>query len=249
MSALRKYGRITALMLVLLGCLPLHLLWRLIRHHSPVPRLFLALAARCVGARVTIKGTPLRHDVFYIGNHISWIDILALGGATSCAFVSKDDVGRWPLIGWLAAQNNTILIERTRRSDAVSRQMTALRTAIAEHQPIALFPEGTTGNGHELLPFKPTLFAALLPPPRNIRIQPVYISYGEATADIAWVDNEGAGANATRILKRAGTIPVILHFLDPFDPGDHPDRKALSAETRNRIESASRALPSGAASV
>jgi 1-acyl-sn-glycerol-3-phosphate acyltransferase len=207
-----------------------------------MPRFFLRLAARCVGAKIEVRGTPLRQDVFYISNHVSWIDILALGGTTGCAFVSKDDIGRWPLIGWLAAQNNTILIERARRSGAVSSQMNALRAAITDHQPVALFPEGTTGNGVELLPFKPTLFAVLLPPPRDIRIQPIWISYGTATSDVAWVDDEAAGANTSRILSRAGNITATLHFLDPFSPGDHPDRKALSTETCNRIESASRAF-------
>ncbi|MBB6123211.1 1-acyl-sn-glycerol-3-phosphate acyltransferase [Sphingobium subterraneum] len=205
--------------------------------HSPWPQRFLGLAARSVGARVTRSGRPVLHDVFYISNHVSWIDILAMGGATGCAFVSKDDVGRWPIVGWLAAQNNTILIDRSNRA-SVGQQIETVRAAIAAHQPIALFPEGTTGNGHELLPFKPTLLAVLFPPPRAIRIQPVFIDYGEATDDIAWHGQEGAGSNAKRILERPGTAPVTLHFLEPFDPGDHPDRKAIAAEVRNRIEAA-----------
>lgn len=243
MNALRRWLRLGLLLGSLFVCLPLHLLWKLARRHSPWPRLFLALAARSVGARVRIVGTPLRRDVFFIANHVSWIDILALGGVTGCAFVSKDDVGRWPLVGWLAAQNNTILIERTNRR-AVGNQIDAMRAAIADHQPVALFPEGTTGNGRELLPFKPTLLAVLLPPPRAIRIQPVMIDYGSANDDIAWHGEEGAGANAGRILSRPGNIVVTLHFLDPFDPGEHPDRKTLAAQVRNRIEVAQHAFRS-----
>jgi 1-acyl-sn-glycerol-3-phosphate acyltransferase len=106
------------------------------------------------------------------------------------------------------------------------------------HQPVALFPEGTTGHGHGLLPFKPALFAVLLPPPRAIRVQPVLIDYGAATNDIAWTNEEPGGANAARVLARRGTVPVTLHFLDPFDPGEHPNRKAIAMEARARIAAA-----------
>jgi len=66
----------------------------------------------------------------------------------------------------------------------------------------------------------------------------VLIDYGAATDEIAWVGDEPAGRNARRILARRGTIPLTLHFLEPFDPGAHPDRKTLAAETRARIEAA-----------
>lgn len=218
---------------VLLLCLVPHLLWRLFRLRSPWPRLFLGMAARAVGARVTIRGTPLKRDVFFLANHLSWIDILTMGGATGTAFVAKDDVQDLPLVGWLAAQNNTLFIARNRRND-VSQQVDALRAALADHQPMTLFPEGTTGHGHQLLPFKPALLAGILPPPRDLIIQPVYIDYGPAASAIAWHEPSLA-TNALRILARPGTLPVTLHFLPPFDPQDYPDRKALAAESRKRI--------------
>lgn len=243
MNLLRRWLRLASLFLSLVICLPLHLLWKISGHHSPMPRIFLGLAARSVGMRVSIAGDPVRHDVFYIANHVSWIDILALGGATGCAFVSKDDVGRWPVVGWLAAQNNTILIERTKRK-AVNDQIATLREAISTHQPVALFPEGTTGNGVELLPFKPTLLAVLFPPPRDIRIQPVYISYGARTDAIAWHSNEGATSNVGRMLSLPGKTEVVLHFLEPLHPGEHPDRKSIAQQARTRIEQAQHASAS-----
>lgn len=237
MPTYRLWLRIALLVAVLLICLPGHLVWRKFTRHSPWPRRFLAWAATAVGAQVRISGDLIRKDVFYIANHVSWIDILALGGATGCAFVSKDDVGKWPVIGWLAAQNNTILIERSRRR-SIHSQVDTLREAIASHQPVALFPEGTTGNGRQLLPFKPPLLAVLLPPPRDIRIQPVHISYGSATDEIAWHGKESAGSNARRILGRKDRFTLTLHFLPAFDPGDHPDRKAIAAKAQGLIEQA-----------
>lgn len=197
---------------------------------------------------VRISGDLLTRDVFYVANHVSWVDVLILGGASGCAFVSKDDVGRWPLVGWLAAQNNTIMVSRVDRS-GIHAQIGAVRAAMAEHQPVALFPEGTTGNGHGLLPFKPSLFAVLLPPPRAIRVQPIFIDYGEASEDMGWSGAEPAIANVRRLLGRKGRTCVTLHCLAPFDPGDHPDRKMLAAETRARIEAAMLSLRGHAAAV
>lgn len=169
-----------------------------------------------------------------LANHVSWIDILALGGATGAAFVSHDGVARWPLIGWLAAQNNTLFVSRERRG-ALSTQLDALRAALLGHQPVALFPEGTTSDGTGLLPFKPSLLAVLFPPPRSVMIQPVHIDYGAATADIAWHGDEAAGANAMAVLGRKGRLPVALHFLEPFDPATCADRKVMAAMARDRI--------------
>lgn len=226
-----------ALCALTLFCVPVHLASRLLLRRSDWPRRFLGTTGRLFGMDACISGQLLRHDVFYVANHVSWVDILVLGGASGCAFVSKDDVGQWPLVGWLAAQNNTILVSRGDRA-GIHAQIEAVRAAMAEHQPIALFPEGTTGDGHHLLPFKPSLFAVLLPPPRAIRVQPIFIDYGDGTGEMGWSGAEPAFANASRILGRRERTTVTLHCLEPFDPGEHPDRKLLAAQTRARIEAA-----------
>ncbi len=233
-ARLRRARRIAALFASLLLCLIPHLLWKLLPVHSPWPRLFLNLAARSVGVRIRIDGAPPNHDVFFVANHVSWIDILALGGATGARFISHDGVAKWPLVGWLAKQNNTIFVARADRH-TVREQISSLHAALKNHQPVALFPEGTTSDGKTLLPFKPALLAGLMPPPRNLDIQPVWIDYGEAAPEIAWAGDEGAGANAIRILGRKGHIPLTLHFLEPFDPKNFADRKAVAEEARNHI--------------
>lgn len=223
-----------ALVASLILCLIPHLVWKALARPSPWPRRFLALAARSVGARIRVEGIRADRDIFILANHVSWIDILALGGATGAAFVSHDGVAKWPVIGWLAAQNNTLFVARERRG-ALAGQMDALRAAIGGHQPVALFPEGTTSDGTGLLPFKPSLLAVLLPPPRSVLIQPVHIDYGLEVASIAWVGDEPPGANAKRLLGRKDTLPVTIRFLEPFDPADCTDRKQIAALARDRI--------------
>ncbi len=64
------------------------------------------------------------------------------------------------------------------------------------------------------------------------------IDYGPLTDEIAWVGEEDGGANVKRILSRPGTIPVVLRFLDPIEPDEADDRKALAAQSRAEIVAA-----------
>jgi 1-acyl-sn-glycerol-3-phosphate acyltransferase len=172
--------------------------------------------------------------VLFVSNHLSWLDIMAVAGATGAAFVSKDEVGRWPVIGWLASLNNTIFVARTERR-AVQGQADALRKALSTGRPVALFPEGTTAGGHQVLPFRASLLASVMPPLPGLNVQPIAIDYGAAAEEIAWIGNEPAKANARRIFSRKGTVPVTLHFLEPIDPHDVADRKALAEAARLEI--------------
>lgn len=218
----------------LLTLLPLHYLWKLLGRRSPWPRHFLAWVGRCAGMRARIIGEPLPSHVLFVSNHLSWLDIMLVAGASGAAFVSRDDVARWPVIGWLASLNDTIFVARTRRG-AVRDQADALRTALATGQAVALFPEGTTEGGDEVLPFRASLLASLFPALPGVKVQPVAIDYGATARDIAWVGQESAGANAKRVLSRPGTTVVTLRFLAPIDPAEMPGRKALAEMSRDAI--------------
>jgi 1-acyl-sn-glycerol-3-phosphate acyltransferase len=241
---MRLAFRVGWLLLAVALYVPLHLLWRSFGVPSPWSQRFLSVAARACGVRVTTAGPVRRHDVFYVANHLSWIDICILGGVTGTAFVSQNKIRDWPIIGWLARLNHTVFISRTDRM-TVGLQVDELRAALAAHQPVAIFPEGTTTDGRSLLPFKAPLFAVLMPPaadrPRHHRelvIQPVLLDFDEAGKSLAWIGEETAPENAWRVLSRHGTFDVMVRFLEPFDPGDHPHRKMITAEARRRIAAA-----------
>ncbi len=237
MSALRLALRLLALLLTLCTCLVLHALTRLVRAPSPWPRLFLGAFGRIAGARAHVTGTPLRRDVVFLSNHLSWIDIPVLAGATGTAFVAKAELRGVPAIGWLCELNHTLFVRRGDRM-AIGEQVGRIATALADGWAITLFPEGTTGDGRALLPFKTALLGVLEPPPPGLMVQPVRLDYGPATPELAWVGDEPGQRHAARVFRRRGTFPVNLHFLEPFDPAAHPGRKAIAAEARRRIEAA-----------
>ena len=236
-ATLRLATRAAGILLTLMVALPLNGLWRLARRPSPWPRWFLGAVARVAGARVRSIGQPLRRDVVILANHQSWLDILTLAGASGTAFVAKGELADVPVVGWLCSLHRTVFVARGERL-GVADQVATLRAALGQGEPVALFPEGTTGDGTRLLPFKPALLAALDPPPPGLRVQPVLIDYGAAASELAWPDAEGGLDNVRRILSRADGFDVTLTWLDPFDPAAAGGRKAIAAEARARLEAA-----------
>lgn len=207
-----------------------HLFTKIVRGRSAWPYRFLRYAARICGARVrTVGPKPYPHSLL-LANHLSWLDIFVLASATGCAFVSKDKLGH-PLVHWLADQNRTVYVDRAARR-AAGNQVTAIRAALERRQPLALFPEGTTGPGDHLLPFRSTLLAAVAPPPADSHVQPVAIDYGSAAEEISWYQ-EPALRNVLRILGRKGTIPVTIRLLERLPAME--DRKALAALAHERV--------------
>ena len=231
--ALRSAGLI-ALLLVFV---PLHYLYRVISYGSPFPMLFLRFAARVCGARVAIVGTHLKRDVFFVANHISWVDILALAGASGTAFVAKAELAEAPVVGWLASLNRTVFVKREHRM-GVAEQINALKEALVDNWSVTVFPEGTTTDGQSLLPFKTSMLSVLEPPPPGVLVQPVILDYGAVAEWIGWIGEEGGLNNAKRVLSRKGSFPVRLHYLEPFSPEDFKGRKAIGQESRRRIEEA-----------
>ena len=230
-----RFGGIVA---VLFPCLFGHGLWRAFGRSSPWPRLFLGSVARIAGARVERIGRHVRRDVVYLSNHVSWIDILAIAGATGSAFVAKAEVRHAPVVGWLADLNRTVYVAREDRG-GVAEQIARLRDALADTWSVTIFPEGTTNDGVSLLPFKSSLLKILEPAPGGVVVQPIFLDYGPTVGpDIGWLGVETGLDNALRVLSRRGTFCVKMHFLEPFSPAEIAGRKAIAAEGRARIAEA-----------
>ncbi|MEP3051154.1 MAG: lysophospholipid acyltransferase family protein [Erythrobacter sp.] len=229
--------RAACFVLLLVIFVPLHFLYRIFAYGSPFPMLFLRFSAWVAGARVETIGTHLRRDVFYVANHISWLDILSLAGASGTAFVAKAELAETPVVGWLSKLNRTVFVKREHRM-GVAEQINALKDALVDNWSVTVFPEGTTTDGQSLLPFKTSMLSVLEPPPQGVMVQPVLLDYGEVAEWIGWIGEESGVNNAKRVLARRGSFKLRLIYLEPFSPEDFQGRKKIGAEARRRIEEA-----------
>ncbi len=230
----RVVARLLLMVLTLLFLMFPHLLYRAVGRPSPMVMAFLNAVGWIAGLRIRTTGTRLRRDVLFVSNHVSWLDILALGGAARSSFVSKAEVGTTPLVGWLADQNHTIYVQREAKRE-IQSQAENLRSALAHGRPVTLFPEGTTGPGDGLLPFRPALLQAVIPTPPRLQVQPVFLDYGDEGPEIAWLDPESGLDNFKRLLARKHPVPLTIHYLDPLPDAVERDRKTLSEAARAAI--------------
>jgi len=221
---------VTGLVGLFLVCAPLHLATKALFGRSGWPPWFLAAAGWIIGTRVRRQGEAVRRHTLLVGNHTSWLDILILGGATGCAFVSKDTLGHG-FIHWLADQNHTVYVKRAHVKGARDQAL-AIAGALERDQPVALFPEGTTGPGTHLLPFRSTLLEAANYAAKDVEIRPVAIDYGAVAEELGWWKESGKD-NVLRVLGRRGTLPVTIRLLPALDRAG--DRKQLTEAARDAI--------------
>jgi 1-acyl-sn-glycerol-3-phosphate acyltransferase len=171
--------------------------------------------------------------VVFISNHSSWLDVPVLGGSLDACFVSKNEVGRWPLVGTVARLGRTVFISRQRH--ATRRERDLMRERLAAGDNLVLFPEGTTSDGSRVMPFRSAFFAIAEgeDPPL---IQPVSVVYdrlgglptGRASRPVfAWYGDMDMASHFWRFAQHRGLrVSVLLH--PPVDPARFASRKALS---------------------
>src|SRR5205823_4834333 len=144
---------------------------------ATLPRFYHRWCCRIIGLRVRRLGHPTQaRPVLFAVNHISYLDITVLSSLLAVSFIAKNEVRSWPLFGWLARLQRSVFIDRQVRSTKEQRDSIAARLAAKE--ALILFPEGTSGDGNRVLPFKSALFsvadhAATGP----VTVQPVSIAY------------------------------------------------------------------------
>jgi len=132
---------------------------------------------RQLGVRLQASGQPLATGQLLVANHISWLDVLVINAYTNTAFVAKDELLHWGPLGWLARKNDTIFLPRHTpgHARAINAQITAQLQA---GHSVLVFPEGSTSEGRNVLPFH----AALLQPAidAQLPIQALALHYADA---------------------------------------------------------------------
>ena len=191
----------------------------------------------CIGIEMEVRGEPaLRGPVLMVANHISWLDIPVLHAARYCRFISKSDVRDWPIVGTLATAAGTLYIERTSRRDAL-RVVQCMGEALEEREVLAVFPEGTTGDGRVLLPFHANLLQAAIA--TNAPVQPVGLRFvdkasGEISYAPSYIGDETLVGSIWRTLI-APRIVAVVHY-GALESPEGQERRAWSEHLHARVD-------------
>lgn len=186
--------------------------------------------------QLVVKGTPpVSGPMLLVSNHISWLDIGVMHAARHCRFVSKADVAHWPIVGTLARGAGTLFIERESRRDAM-RVVHQMADALRAGEVLAVFPEGTTGDGSTLLPFHANLLQAAIS--AEAPIQPVALSFrdgatGERSFAPCYIGDDTLVGSLWRTLQVSGLIAEVC-FGEP-QVANGRDRRAWSSDLRTSI--------------
>ncbi len=198
-----------------------------------------------VEARVT--GEPaLDGNVLVVANHVSWLDIFVLNALAPARFVAKAELARWPVAGRMIRGVGTLFVERERRRDA-RRVNGHAAHALARGDIVAVFPEGTTTDGSEVLPFKSSLLQPIVD--AQGRVQPMAIRYraptGERSSAPAYVGDDTFLASFWRVTG-AHALVVELHA-PPALAAHASHRRDLARSAEALIRTALEAPPAATA--
>jgi 1-acyl-sn-glycerol-3-phosphate acyltransferase len=190
------------------------------------------------GMRLVVHNDAARLDegVLVVANHVSWIDIYVINAWRPTPFVSKAEIRKWPVVGWLAQQLDTVFVQREKRSDA-KRIMHELAERLNAGEKMCVFPEGTTTDGVGLLPFHANMFQAAVSASRPV--QPVCLMYedaqGRQSTAPAYIGELSLGQSLDALL-RARPLTAHVYVGAPLAPG--ADRRLLAAEAEGAVRTA-----------
>lgn len=213
-----------------------------------VALIWFAGVARLCNLRISVNGTPLnRPSTLYVGNHVSYLDVPVLALLIDGSFVAKEDVRDWPLFGLCARLYRTVFIKRDAR-DALNQRADMARR-LTDGESLVLFPEGTSSDGKQVLPFKTALFAvagngADGDGVKAPWVQPFSIAYTRYAdgrpldrglqAHYAWYGDMTLFPHLLGVFGLKGAL-VEVTFHPPVTAGHFASRKELATHCRAQV--------------
>lgn len=205
-----------------------------VQQHQTVQRWAQELV-RMLGIGLVVHGRPRDGAVLLVSNHISWLDIVVLHAAQYCRFVAKAEIKDWPLLGPLASAAGTVYIERTSARDAL-RVVHQMAACLQAGEVLAVFPEGTTGDGTRVLPFHGNLLQAAIA--TQTPAQPVGLRFRDAAGQPSYAPcYVGDDSLLGSVWRTVCTSGLVVHVV--FGAADHPggrSRRAWAADLRVQVQ-------------
>lgn len=172
-----------------------------------------AWGSYALGVRLKVTGIAMKSGGIFACNHISWLDVVVVGGYLPLNFIAKSEVASWPVLGFLAKQSGTLFIRRDERKQA-RIIMEKLVWLLKQNEGIALFPEGTTTRGETVLDFHSGLFQSCVLTGQPV--QPVAIRYLNETKQMAPFVGDDDFISSLKRLLPLKTIEMEIHFCEPI---------------------------------
>jgi lyso-ornithine lipid O-acyltransferase len=253
MSRLRAFALAVAFVVLTLASVPIqYFALRFgLKLRRTYPNAYHRLLCRMFGIRVTVVGEPVRDSgVLFVANHTGYFDILIMSATHRLSFVAKKEVSGWPLFGLMARLQESIFVDRDRRTTVgAARDLLARR--LRDGDALVLFPEGTSSDGNRVLPFKSALMGAVESEigtdaagrVRHVPVQPVSITYvsvhgipmgRENRPFFAWYGDMELLPHVWEALK-SGPFDVVVEFHPPLTVDTAGDRKHIAVLAENTI--------------
>ena len=240
-ASLRQASRLAGLGLLFAGGLLLELLYRLLLGPSWYLRpagqrlivRWMRSAAWLLGLRIEVRYPPCDGPVLIVANHISWLDIIAIAATRPATFVAKAPVRRWPVLGRLAALSGTRFLERESLA-GLCALVQDLSRLLEQGAAVAVFPEGTSTRGDQVLPFSAALFQCAVS--AGAQVQAISLRYGTGAGPdplAPFVGDTDFLSHLLPLLRRVETR-VSLIITPPIDAKGRK-RQTLADYTRSQI--------------
>ncbi len=188
------------------------------------------------GIDLEVRGRPvMQGPALLVCNHISWLDILVIHATRHCRFVSKSELRDWPMLGTLATGGGTLYIERAQRKDAM-RMVKDMAQSLKNGEVLAVFPEGTTGDGVGILPFHANLIQSAID--GDAPVQPLALQFIDSqtnTLSMAarYIDDDTLLGSVWSTLN-ARHLKAIVNFGD-LQSANGRDRRVWAHDLRNVV--------------
>ena len=176
-------------------------------------------------------------NVLVVANHVSWLDIFVLNSVHPVRFVAKSELARWPIVGAMIRRAGTLFVERGKRCDT-HRVNDHVALVLASGDVVTIFPEGTTTDGLDMLPFKSSLLQPIVEAEGHV--QPVAIRYrapdGTSSVAPAYVGDMSFAESFWQICgARALSVELIATVALPARDGH---RRHLARDAESLIRTA-----------
>ncbi len=210
---------------------------------------FCASMGWLMGLRFRVEGARDPDALVFVGNHVSWLDILTSGWGVHAVFVSRHDLETWPLIGIFARLAGTVFINRESLRSAVLSSA-AIVTRTAQTIPVVFFPEGRAHDGSEVFPFKVFLFNAIAE--KQVRVQPFTLRYTHANSVpitpenrdlVFWHLPEQDFISHIWGVLRLSSVHATLHFREAETAPPDIDRATLTTYVETLRERVNEGIP------